>query len=398
MDLNTLNDTSYILGFGAIAGLLTIFLGYRLYVTNAASGVPASMEFGGWPPIVKAAGGGGLVAVFFGTALIAFSIWIVRPDRTESPIQTAIAGGITDVIQVASEPLKKLFEKLSTTENQSSRIEAQELESFIEMAYLTDEDRILQAGTDRLPRQLERPSEPTRLEIDGQQPQDGQFERSADQWYRFDTDPGDPLTYVIETFAPVSDTAGVDTIIRLYRESDSEMVFEGDDDDGGEGTYSRLVERLQPGRSYYLQVSSYSQTAGSFRLTVSRADETPEERPSFVWETIDDMIVDQWYSVTVNDSEDDTVGWYSVSVPEDGEYAITTLGPSVEPGAVDTVIRLYSDNPWIRLGEDDDGRDDAPYYSRLVEYLEEDSLYYIHASSYWRDDGGQFLVSIVSVE
>ena len=192
----------------------------------------------------------------------------------------------------------------------------------------------------------------------------GDFVEYSDNWYSIQV-PAGGGTYVLETSAPGA-TSGADTVIELYDEG---FNLVGEDDDEGDGAYSRLVEDLSPGTTYMLRVSSWDRRPGRYAVEFAAIPDTPADDRR----TIEDVLMGQSRSISRSGSsiragslQRSSPGFrFEIGAEQSGVYDIETF-PPVEGEGTDTVIRLFSQGG-LEIGTDDDGGDDL--YSRLHEQL-----------------------------
>ncbi|MXY55502.1 MAG: hypothetical protein F4Y41_03760 [Gammaproteobacteria bacterium] len=228
-----------------------------------------------------------------------------------------------------------------------------------------------------------------------------EFSDAADHWYRFDIDTAD--TYSIRTWYPVGDGPPVDTEIFLYGDNllfDPGARWLGEDDDGGEGTYSFLTEHLDTG-TYYLQVSSYYGSPGRYAVAVEASDlgealvdssvdavDDPLELPPEFPPLDAEQIAADGETVS-NHFDGNEVHWYILVIDQPGVYSISTSGEETGP---DTVIEFLDSNGDM-IGYDDDGAG-IGLYSLLSEELLP-GVYYIGVTSYL-DLPGTYALAVAS--
>lgn len=225
------------------------------------------------------------------------------------------------------------------------------------------------------------------------------FNDAADHWYQLNID--SPGRYTIRTSRPIDDIPLVDTQLFLYGaslRSDPSANWLGEDDDGGEGTYSLLAEYLHAG-TYYLKVSSYYQYRGNYSLVIEGNDtddsviEPSTETAPFASPPISSLSDTQGIAPNgeahSNHFEGEEVHWYVLVIDQLGVYNISTSGEEAGP---DTVIELFDSNG-VMVGYDDDGAE-MSRYSMLVEELPS-GTYYIGVTSYY-DLPGTYELTVTS--
>ena len=219
----------------------------------------------------------------------------------------------------------------------------------------------------------------------------GLFSEYADNWYKFRID--ETSDYIIRTSEPEPAATGVDTVIVLYDSNNNQI---GVDDDSGDDTYSVLQKELDAG-NYNLRVSSYEGRRGGYTLMVNKRSEVPQKDAVFVEEherpsdeDVQELSAD--CKLVGQPLDKDEALWFKLDVTENDKYTIETSPPKSGSG-VDTIIHLYAKNPWRLLGDDDDGSENALFYSSLVKDLST-GTYYIRVSSFWLEDPGNFQISV----
>ena len=182
-------------------------------------------------------------------------------------------------------------------------------------------------------------------------------------------------------------------MIVLYDSNNNQI---GVDDDSGDDTYSVLQKELDAG-NYNLRVSSYEGRRGGYTLMVNKRSEVPQKDAVFVEEherpsdeDVQELSAD--CKLVGQPLDKDEALWFKLDVTENDKYTIETSPPKSGSG-VDTIIHLYAKNPWRLLGDDDDGSENALFYSSLVKDLST-GTYYIRVSSFWLEDPGNFQISV----
>ena len=219
----------------------------------------------------------------------------------------------------------------------------------------------------------------------------GLFSEYADNWYKFRID--ETSDYIIRTSEPEPAATGVDTVIVLYDSNNNQI---GVDDDSGDDTYSVLQKELDAG-NYNLRVSSYEGRRGGYTLMVNKRSEVPQKDAVFVEEherpsdeDVQELSAD--CKLVGQPLDKDEALWFKLDVTENDKYTIKTSPP--KSGSVWTQSSiLYANNPWRLLGDDDDGSENALFYSSLVKDLST-GTYYIRVSSFWLEDPGNFQISV----
>ena len=374
----------------------TTFLGYRLYRHGLTSG-PVEASFRSRALAFTMAGPGpGILFMLLGSIVMISGVW--RGDAVAG--NQALGSNITSAIEnvLAGEALESLEKKVVEASDAENRQEVQEaLEELLTLAQqevvtaLNGMPSTSLAGShlsdrnvDSLPLQETPPSNAPILQLDSSVSDN--FVDYADRWYRVQIDTAGK--YSILTLQSASG-APVDTEISLY--SDALRSPLGQDDDCGQGTYSYLSEDLQMG-IYYLRVSSYSRTQGSYNVAAYAGEPRIDQNDCLA--ALDDSVVvtdtiEVGGVVTGVFSQHDEADYFFLSVPESGSYQLVTSG-SPNGVEVDTEVSLFSaTGNRALLGYDDDGGESP--YSMLVEELIPGD-YYILVSSYWGMPGTYSLV------
>lgn len=211
----------------------------------------------------------------------------------------------------------------------------------------------------------------------------GDFASSPCHLYSFQVPEG--RNYEIQTSGR-ENALPADTVLRLFRSDDLELIDV--DDDGGDGVYSRLRQGLVADTEYYLLVSSFGLLeTGSYGLDIAplvpdAADFVqPPSRAGSLGVNVGPVV--GRIESAVGDA------WYSFTARSDGTHVVETLPASDTSQPVDTLVRLYEqvEGSLLLIGEDDDGQGDDSLYSLLRENLKRDQLYFLQVSSFWGEAG-----------
>ena len=310
----------------------------------------------------------------------------VDPTLTRK-IAAMIRIGAIDVLNLlAAQESSASVPERSTSDNLESEV-GESVEQVLSIPDLVEDEQ---------PSELYASVDATELSIDGEAVEGVFDENNMEHWYRFQViTAGDYLIHTSPGSTPIEHT---DTVIELYRSSDGQKV--GADDDSGPGTYSILLEDLDPD-TYDLYVYSYGGEAGSYAVSVGSDLELIESQfDEFVFSRDEalQLEIDEPYLGQFIDGSESI--WFELTVPMDGEYIIqTTSVADTNSIAIDTdtVLELYSNEPMTLIGQDDDGNEDDLRYSRLVENLSAATTYYIRVLSFW-NLSGDFQISVTSAE
>jgi hypothetical protein len=180
-----------------------------------------------------------------------------------------------------------------------------------------------------------------------------------------------------------------DTVLRLYRSGEGEVVQENDDSEGG--TNSRIAYAPAESGDYCLQVSAFggSGSAGNYTVTAELAPPLPEAR-SRPTRTV---------RATRRIYEGDLGGGAGEDGGSEHDYAITLRAGeavliSAESEAFDPVVRVYraDDRGGEPIATDDDSG--AGFNALLAFAPEEAGDYVVRVASFSTDRGGAYTLRI----
>ena len=144
-------------------------------------------------------------------------------------------------------------------------------------------------------------------------------------WRRFSI--VEPAVYVVRT-AQLENGPIVDTVIRLFGTDGEEIGY---DDDGGDGTYSVLRERLDEGR-HYLEVASYDGRNGGYLLSVAREDRDTElqaQRRRALFGSAEEVGLNE--AASLGELDGQRSSWYHFTASNAGVYVVRTARPNDVP-------------------------------------------------------------------
>lgn len=189
----------------------------------------------------------------------------------------------------------------------------------------------------------------------------------------------------------ISASADFDTVLRILRSGSSDVLAQ--DDDGGDGTNSRLTFAPTETGTYIACVTAYASSgSGAYTLTVENAPPLPPPatRPtsteSATWQVYDGTL-------TSNDPTDDGAPFddYQIQIP-DGHRAIISL----ESAAFDTVLKVYAANERGAepAASDDDGG--GGLNSFLTFAPEHGGTFIVRATSYGSGGTGAYRLRVMT--
>jgi len=190
----------------------------------------------------------------------------------------------------------------------------------------------------------------------------------------------------------IAATAGsFDTVLRIVRSGSSDVLAQ--DDDGGDGTNSRLSFTPAESGTYIACVTAYgSRGAGAYTLTVENAPPLPApvSRPTgtetATWQVFDGTLADG--DQTDNGARFDD---YQIQIP-DGQRAMISL----ESPAFDTVLKVYRGDQRggeVAASDDDSG---GGLNSFLMFAPEQGGTFIVRATSYGSDSAGAYRLRVTT--
>ena len=155
----------------------------------------------------------------------------------------------------------------------------------------------------------------------------------------------------LSTSAPGNPSAcDFDSVIELYNSAGSSITS---DDDGGTGVCSVIGPRATAPGTYYVEVRSYGDSGGNYRLTVD-APLAGEVEPNGRADTAT-TVADNRYSVEGALQTDSDADYYALTVTSDRNLDIVTRGLALDCEA-DTIVELVSsDGETVLLSDDSSG-------------------------------------------
>ena len=165
-----------------------------------------------------------------------------------------------------------------------------------------------------------------------------------------------------------AESESFDTVLRVISPSGEEIAW---NDDGGDGTDSRLLMSLPRDGEYVIEVSSHSATTMGGAYTIAIAEGDGLETQSL-----------EWNESTAGRIDPDGVElWRFVG------KANRLVGVQVQSEDFDTVVRLLS--PFgEEIGTDDDGGDDTNSF--MVSTLPDDGHYLVEVEAFGASIGGSY--------
>ena len=162
--------------------------------------------------------------------------------------------------------------------------------------------------------------------------------QGAELWFRVEIE--ETNTYEFHT-----NGSSFDTVIELLDENARQLAR---DDDGGDGTCSRIIRTLEAG-TYFVKATPFGQGGGGQLFLEARPDPrgpavVPNERESAIELTFDETWTGMYGGGNI---------WYGIDLPRPGDYEMSTAGSEF-----DTVLDLY-DSRGNQLASDDDGGGDV---------------------------------------
>src|SRR5688572_2722527 len=206
------------------------------------------------------------------------------------------------------------------------------------------------------------------------------FDYGHFQAYVFRASAGERLEATMES-------GDFDTYLRVGRSLGLVMDPIREDDDGGDGTDSRLRFTAPATGTYVLMAQGYdNDDLGEYTLTLTRlpTPTTAENRSIRVGQTLDGDLAD-----TDNVEDEREVFWDGYTIQG---RAGQRLSVAMESEDFDTYLRLgrLGDGGFEELASDDDGADDGTN-SRLRYTLPDDGEYVVQATSFGEGTGAYTL-------
>ncbi|PCH62406.1 MAG: hypothetical protein COC19_02920 [SAR86 cluster bacterium] len=149
----------------------------------------------------------------------------------------------------------------------------------------------------------------------------------------------------------------VDTLITLF-EGDGITIIDSDDD-GGEGSNSKIGRRALIGDVFIIRVQEYFSRSGPFEFSINSKEIFIESMPPFDEPTLRSFT-----------DEGNSEFWWEIRGVQDRRLAFSAIP---EDEKLDTEITLFDSNRISILGRDDDGGSNGG--SRLEHFINNDLLY-----------------------
>ena len=165
-----------------------------------------------------------------------------------------------------------------------------------------------------------------------------------------------------------------DSVLTIYDPDGWEVAF---NDDYGSGTASRIDWRTPSSDAYYVVVSAYDDSTGSYTLTVEIFDVT-DDYPNSPDLALRTLTPGQSIEGTIDYEYD--VDLFSFSADAGESYQVDVFLGSLE----DSVLTIYDADGWEIASNDDYGDGAA---SRVMWDVYDDGIYYIEVSGYDLDTG-----------
>ncbi len=208
-----------------------------------------------------------------------------------------------------------------------------------------------------------------------------------DDWYRFEVT--EPIELVLETERPARGQA-LDTVLYVCEHSERDRCrfgfadFARNNDISEDNRYSRIVQDFAEPGTYYVVVTSNSESPGHYRLTLREEGEPNEDY--LTAKSVDAPGMDR---ARIGEASD--VDWYRIEVDAPKNLSIVTR-PVEGATLVDTRIFVCDEDRADRcaynvldLGRDDDSG--GAGYSRLNQIFRSAGTYYVAVESVGNDTG-----------
>ena len=169
-----------------------------------------------------------------------------------------------------------------------------------------------------------------------------------------------------------------DSVLTIYDADGWEVAF---NDDYGSGTASRIDWRAPSSDAYYVVVSAYDDSTGSYTLTVETVDVT-DDYPNSPDMALRALTPGQSIEGTIDYEYD--VDLFSFSADAGESYQVDVFLGTLD----DSVLTIYDADGWEIAYNDDYGGGSA---SRVMWDVYDDGIYYIEVSGYDLDTGSYVL-------